>query len=369
VGHVVVLGFFVGSSTDLQRRRPNIAGPLLGFCLKVPPDRGQYVSMGARAISRAGAALVVLAFAPAIGARTGPCAPVVVASDRASLPPAWRDALDALVQATAREGMPWSCPGGSVELTLDAASGGGVITLVDARGRSVSRPVATPADLLATGEALLAAPLEDRAPPPAPAPPVSTDRVEGRAATPSTANPVVAPPRDPRVQIQALLGPRVSGPGPMGWMGGKAGVLLPWGPWSLGLWARLDYVVGGPPRAPSGFSMNEVCVGLALGRRLLNGPLELRVSLDPSVADPGMEAGEEDMAHPEGSRVAFRIGTTLTGTFRIAGVFRGIVTLDGELTPAGLAGLQRIPPENGITLPPMPVYTAGLLLGVEAIIR
>jgi hypothetical protein len=326
--------------------------------------------MRSGAIRRAGVALSVglgiASTAPAIAARTGPCAPIVARSDRASLPAAWRDALDALVRATAREGMPWSCPGGSVELTVDASSGGGMLTVYDAHGRSVSRPVPAPADLVPTGEALLAAPLEDRAPP---APPASVgDAAEARGAPQSAANPV-APPKDPRVQIEALLGPRVSGPGPMGWMGGKAGVLLPFGPWSLGLWARLDYVVGGPPRAPAGFSMSEVCVGLALGRRLLSGPLELRVSLDPSVADPGMEAGQEDMAHPEGSRVAFRIGTALTGTFRIAGIFRGMVTLDGELTPVGLAGLQRIPPDNGITLPPMPVYTAGLSLGVEAILR
>jgi hypothetical protein len=327
--------------------------------------------MSSGAIRGAAVALAMglgaLGAAPAAAAPTAACAPVAVASDRTRLPPAWLHALDALVEATAQEGLPWSCPGGSITLTIDPASGG-VLTFHDARGRSVSRPVATPDDLVPTGEALLAAPLVERAPPPDPAPSAPVADAPERRARPAE-NALAAPPRDPRVQIQAAIGPRVSGPGAVAWIGGQAGALLPFGPWSIAFWARYDVAVAGPPGAPSGFSMSAVSAGVTGGRRLYDGPFELRVLLSPSIAAVMMEAGDEDEPHPEGTKVAFRIGTGLAATFRIASIFRGAVTLDGEFAPAGITGLRGLPTVNGITLPPVPVYTGGLLLGVEALIR
>src|SRR5690242_16938483 len=79
----------------------------------------------------------LLTAASGVHARTGGCAPVH-ARLTAALDPAWRDALDALVHATAQEGLPWSCPGGFVEIEQDP-SGGAVITVYDVKGRSASR--------------------------------------------------------------------------------------------------------------------------------------------------------------------------------------------------------------------------------------
>src|SRR5580693_5176738 len=57
----------------------------------------------------------VLAMLGVGAAMTGPaladeCAPVRVGGDPTSLLAPWRQALDALVAATGREGRPWSCP-------------------------------------------------------------------------------------------------------------------------------------------------------------------------------------------------------------------------------------------------------------------
>jgi hypothetical protein len=112
--------------------------------------------------------------------------------------------------------------------------------------------------------------------------------------------------------------------------------------------------------------MSSVSAGFSGGRRLLEGPFELRVTIDPSLAVVFMESGLETTPnHPEGDRAAFRLGAGLTGTFRLGGIFRGMIGIDGEFAPAGISGLREVP-----NLPvPIPVYTAGLLLGVEAIIR
>jgi hypothetical protein len=315
---------------------------------------------------RWGAALAVVAASwlpahPAL-ASTTPCAPVQIGSDTSSFPVAWRDALEGLARATGHEGMPWSCSGGSVELTLDA-SGGAVLTVHDTAGRSASRRVPTVDELVPTGEALLAAPLDERpralSQPvpisPLPAPPA---RVESPR--------LPEAPREPRLQIQALLGTRVSGPGAVGWGTGQLRGMFPIGAWSAGLWARYDFPLAGPANAPSGLEMSSVSAGFSGGRRLLEGPFELRVTLDPSLAVVFMETGMESTPnHPEGARAAFRLGAGLTGTFRIASVFRGMVGIDGEFAPAGITGLRGVP--NIST--PIPVYTAGLLLGVEAVIR
>jgi hypothetical protein len=309
-------------------------------------------------------AIAVIAWAPGVHARTGPCAAVRAGAESEALPAAWRDALDALVQATAQEGQLWSCPGGSVAIVLDPA-GGATLTVVDAKGRTVSRRVARPDEVVPTGEALLASPVVEAGPTepqaPSPAPPGAAP-----AAAPAPP-PAKAPaaPREPRVQLQALLGPRVSGPGAAAWGSAAIRAELPFGPWSAGIWARADQVFAGPRGAPRGFELTSASAGLSAGRRLVGGPFELKLTLDPSLAIVMMEAGDEDKMHPEGAKVAFRLGASLAGSFHIASVFRGVVAIDGEFAPAGIGGLKKISPD----LPDVPVYTAGLLLGIEASIR
>jgi hypothetical protein len=304
--------------------------------------------------------LAALGAAPPVSARTGSCSPVRVASSTSDLPAAWRDALDGLVQATADAGMPWSCPGGSVELVLDASGSGAVMTIYDAKGRAVSRRVASPDDLIPTGQALLASPLDERPPavsPPLPVPPPEPGHPKAAGDPPG--------PKEPRIQVQALIGTRVSGPLPTGWVSGQLRGVVPFGPWSVGLWARYDLPFTTPREAPKGLEMSEVCVGFAMRRGFVAGPLELHVTLDPSIAIVVAEAGsEDDPKHPEGTSAAFRLGAGLGGTFRIGSIFRGVVALDGEFAPAGVKSPLLI-----ARVIRAPVYTAGLLLGVEAVIR
>jgi hypothetical protein len=235
-----------------------------------------------------------------------------------------------------------------------------VLTVTDAKGRAVSRRLTGPDEVVPTGEALLASLIveESASPPPPPTelPP---------HALPSTA------PADPRAQLHALIGPRVSGPGAMAWGSGQLRVLVPFGAWSLSFWTRYDVHLAGPSGDWTNLGASAVSAGLGAGRQIFSRPFELRATVDPSLAVVLMESGFENLPHPEGAKVAFRLGTGLSAVFPIAGMFRGVVALDGEFAPAGVnGGIRNIdtrdqPPQ----LPPVPVYTAGLLLGIEASLR
>jgi hypothetical protein len=329
--------------------------------------RGQAAGRRGAAVLAAAAFLCAASPGSAYGgvpARTVACTPVHVAEGGAPLPDPWRAALDALVQATAVEGLPWSCPGGSVALSVD--EGGATLTVVDARGRTVTRRVPSPDQVVATGEAILAAPPGEPPPPaapPAPAPEPAPEVTVREFKPPTIVTQVGV--KEPRLYAEALLGVRGSGPGATAWGSAQLRGILPLGAWLLGFWARYDFPFRGPPDPPPGFEMDAVSAGFAFGRRLLAQPFELRLTIDPSMAVVMQEAGMEDKPHPEGAKVAFRLGTTLSGSFRIASIFRGVVMIDGEFAPAAITGLSKIQS----TLPPVPAYTAGLLLGIEAVIR
>jgi hypothetical protein len=177
-------------------------------------------------------------------------------------------------------------------------------------------------------------------------------------------------PAEPRAQIHVAIGPRASGPGAMAWGSARVGLNLPFGPWFVGFWARYDVHLAGPSGSWVNFSTSSLSASFTAGRRLISDPFELRVSFDPSLAVVLMEAGYESAPHPDGARPALRLGTSVSGLFPIAGIFRGVVTVDGEFAPAGITGLGNIDTTNQPPqLPPVPVYTAGILLGVEASLR
>src|SRR5262249_3452012 len=88
-------------------------------------------------------------------ALAGECAPVRLGGDLASLPEAWRRALRAPRRATAREGQPWSCPDARITLLPPGDHGLGRLEVADASGVR-RRPIASPADVVPLGEAMLA---------------------------------------------------------------------------------------------------------------------------------------------------------------------------------------------------------------------
>lgn len=161
------------------------------------------------------------------------------------------------------------------------------------------------------------------------------------------------------------MGVRASGPSLAGWATGQLRGVFPFGPWSVGVWARYSMPFASSLEVPSDLYISEMAAGLGLGRLLLSGPFELRFTLDPSVAVVTMAEGGDCSTHTEGARVGFRLGANLTGTVPIGGIFRGVVELGGDLDPAGLRGVRRIADD----FPPFPVFTAGLLLGVELVLR
>ena len=294
------------------------------------------------------------------------CEPVRIAEgDLAALPAPWREALVELAAATGREGRPWSCPGGTVAIVVDGPNGGR-LSVTDAAGRTVTREVDGPEDGGPGGEALLARPLAAEPAAPAAGPVVAAPSAPVPGPPRAPAQPdqgLNAPPAQPRLLLDAIVGPRVSGPGAAMWVSGALRGSFPIDRWSAGLWARFDQVVVPMDDAPPDLAMSAFSVGAAVGRELYRGSFELRASLEPSIATVMMEAKHErEPDHPEGSRIAFRMGANLQAAFPLGDVLRAAVALDGDVAPAGFDGLAPI----DARLPPVPVYTAGLSLGIGA---
>ncbi len=296
------------------------------------------------------------------------CAPVRASSDPSTLPPPWRTALEALIASTSLEGLPWSCPGGTVELSFPSSKGTSVLTVTDATGRRTTRPVGSPAEVGPTGKALLAAP-------PTPAPPVATPPVgeeapivASPAAPPMVALPRadarrVAPPVEPRLVLAVTGGPRLSGPDSTLWMSAALRAGIPIGAWSLGLWTRFDLPVAMERATSPYFSMSSVSIGLHAGRSFSRGPFAIDALLAPSAAVVSMElAPNEMLKHAEGARVALRLGAELGATARLNDWLRARVAFDGEVTPASSALIA-----EGFPRPPR--YMMGLSVGLEAVVH
>lgn len=299
----------------------------------------------------------------ASSAEAASCEPARAASDLSSLPLPWRTAFEALIGSTSREGLPWSCPGGTIDLSLAADEGVGILTITDPKGRKTTRRVASPGEVGPTGKALLAAP-------PIAAPGAAD---EASTAAPSAAPTIVAPPRseapratppaDARLVLGISGGPRVSGPDTSAWMSGSLRGAIPFGPWAIGLWTRFDLPIAMERALSPYFSMSSVSLGLSGGRSFSLGPVALEARFAPSVAVVSMElAADETVKHPEGARVAFRLGAEVGAATRITDWLRARIALDGEVAPASSVLIA-----DGF--PRTPRYMMGLSLGLEAVIH
>ncbi len=286
-------------------------------------------------------------------------------SDLASLPPAWRGALEALLEAAAREGHPWSCSGALVALALDGLAGPGRLTVSPTDAPALTRVVDDPDEVVPVGEALLARPLE-RPPPPPPPPPLRTvDELPARAERP-LAPPAVPPGQtnDPRLLIDMLGSVRWSGSPATVWTGGVVRASLPFGPWSVGVWGRFEIATAELYPVPSDFWMFSASAGLSLGRRFVARPLELWGLVDASVAIVSIDGGPDGTPlGAEGARADPRVGLRLQGAIPFAPRWRAIFALDGEVGPMGLANERhRI---ISTLLPPIPDFTLGASVGAE----
>jgi hypothetical protein len=326
--------------------------------------------VGAAALTLAIAAVALVAR----GARAGECAPAQIKGDPTSLPAAWQRALAELVAATAREGQPWSCPGATITLTPPSDSGFAHLEIEDSAGVR-RRSVASPADVVPLGEALLARIVvvevgANPGPPPPPLPP--------RPPPPGLQEPLVAPPlsarrmperpmHEPtsgrRLLADALLGVRYTGPTRGVLMGPELRALVADGAWSGGLVARYDASVAIFQPVPPHFSLSSVTIGLAGGYRMLKAPVEIVAALEPTLAVVFMGAQRPGDVEPDvDAHVDLRLGARLGMTVPIHGRLRMACALSAEGAPAALFTDRD---SRRHELPELPGYLAGLSVGLE----
>ena len=218
--------------------------------------------------------------------------------------------------------------------------------------------MATPEELVLTGEALLARPQVPEAPePPHGLPPWPT-------LPPEPAPPSV---KEPWLKLDALASGRWSGHVNAVWLGAALRVIVPLQTWEVGVWARYEATVAVPPPTPIDFSIGTASVGVMLGYRALRGPVELTVSIEPAVAVISMDGGPDTTDTLEGSRGDFRVGSRAQMTIPFGLRWRALAALDGELSPGAMASGKHRTILPG--LPPIPSYMLGISLGGEMALR
>jgi hypothetical protein len=314
-------------------------------------------------------ALLVSAVTLAPPAAAEPCAPARVTSDVAALPEAWRRALDALVQASAREGLPWSCGGARLALALPGPGVPAKLTVAMDGWPVLERDVESPEDLLPAGEALLTRPAARRAPPdPAPLDPAPPAPAVAEAPRPVFARPPPVPYVEPRLLVDMLVYTRYSGGVRAFWMGGELRATVPIEGWSVGIWGRYEFAVAALQTVPYDFSVQSGSIGVAAGRRILPRPIELWAMLEPSVAIVTMDGGVDGTPQAaNGAKGDVRIGARIQAAIWLGPRWRGLLALDGEVSPWTLASETHrlIDPK----LPQIPSFSLGASFGGELAIR
>lgn len=301
-----------------------------------------------------GALVPARALAACEGARLG--------GPEGDVPEAWRRALVALMESTETPGAPWSCVPAVVWLELHGAGATLIVQPRDAG--AVRREVDEPDDVVPLGQALLAVPLEPTPPPPDPTP-----RAEAPPEAPLGA-PVSPPLSPPRVLLSALVSPRYAGKTGIFWLGAQLDASLPFGAWSVGGWGRFDAIrLTSSDRAAN---LDEGVLGLSAGRDFGLRSLVLRPSIRPSLALVSGDGRSQGGA----TEVFGRVGAELRLLVPFTRDLRGLVTLDGELSPSAL---DDPPPATADDAdgdgaerradPIYPGFTVGLGLGVELAIR
>jgi hypothetical protein len=287
---------------------------------------------------------------------------VEISTEPASLTADWQSAIADVVEQTRRAGMPWSCAGGALLVRVEDESRA-VLRFRDPEGHEVERHVPSPRALVATAEALLA-----RAAPREAAPPPPVDEIEQALERPppdrEAARPLAAAPtREPRYIVDATVGIRFSGPVAALWFAPELRATVPLEAWSVGVWARygLPHLFG---PLPADFSMSQVNVGFSAGRQLLSAPVDLRVTLNPSLSVVAMDADVNDN-EASGAKIDFYLGAGLAAAIPFSPIWRGVVALDAELVPAAIRAERRIDP----ALPALPAYEVGASFGVELVAR
>ncbi len=378
------------SPTLLRAQDPCPTSPLLAEprsstrALAAAPAAGGRGEPGGIRVGMLRAASIVGAVVVAVGvpmsAFAAPsCSPARISPTQPALPLAWQRALDDLAFVAAGTGQPWDCSGAELRLSPNARGAELSVRLPD--GRTAKRPVAVPDLVVPVGEALLAQPdgldskpvaLEEgasketpkpEAPRPAAAPSAASADTAADAKAPASGARASSGDEEPRLMADVGATARVSAAVNAIWTGGVVRVTVPYDAWFGAAWARIDLPAKVLQNVSPLFTMHEVCVGVAVGHRLLRRPFDLRVAGDASFGVISMDEGnerKEKNESGEGSKADFRVGADLQAAVPFATVGRFFVGADFEITPARFGGARTITP----TLPELPGFSAGLTTGL-----
>jgi hypothetical protein len=291
-------------------------------------------------------ALVALECARAGSALAGSACPLAVTPD-AGVAGRWPD-LAADIQRTfaARTDVD-----GCAHVRITMPAGAIAVEVVLPDGRSASRLVSRPEDLMTTLQALLLVPAV------APAPPVVVRAVASKAPDTEAAG--------LGIELSVLAGTRIGD----GQIGAGLGLLslVEVNTWLAGFAARADGYQASDGR-PGAAALVLAILG---GRRFRSGTLALDLAAGPALAMLGamtsvtVVAPASEPSHPlRESRelgASPRLLTTARLSFRARSVIRPFVGVDGEFGP-----VRQEPPIAMNEIDRIPRWTVGLLLGATA---
>ena len=315
---------------------------------------------------------VVLAFASAnalpgrVAAAAPPCTGVRV-HGALDLAPEWTTAVRELVSE-----LPPVEEGGCAAVTLSiepAPERAARLSAMAADGRYAERTLLRPSALAATALGLVAS-IPPESAGDAGAGPGETPSVHGEAPSGPAPGAPPSPPASTTPAAAAELPKHVEL-----WLGISSGVRIGESTpvQMFDFEARADAVVTrwlltlslryAPSFGPdnSDFTYEEVELALGAGRRIPLGRGALDLSVLPGLVTMNMQWDEDTSTPRSGGSSAFRLGLSGRWSTPVSDTWRFTVTVDGDVTPAGLDHALR----PGIDAPELPAWTAGLRVGAS----
>ena len=248
---------------------------------------------------------------------------------------------------------------GCARVTLSAVDAAIVVRVLLPDGRSTSRSVAQPVDVVPMLEALLLEPARDEAP--VTPEPAAAPLVVARTAPPATvrdARPAAPTPSALRIELSVATGARI-GDGQTS-VGIGALSFLDVSGWLIGFSGRADRYQPMSDATPIG----ALELALLAGRRFRFGTFSLDFIAGPAIALQGTTkvttqagAGAPLVDRPTAREDMPRLVLGMRLSFGARSTFRTFIALDGNVSPGHLSSNPQVE-EPGI-----PLWTLGIALG------
>ncbi len=294
---------------------------------------------------------------------------VVGASD---LSASWATATEDL-----RKQMPVAAPGACAAMTLTVqsdAEGQARLVATSKDGRRAERLVDKPSSLGSMALGLVAslppdemrgdvktmsAPDQQTAPPSSTAPEITkppTPTPAPTSQTPAAAN--AASSDSPHVWLGGGLGARAAEPSATGMLDLEAHGDLEVRHWFLTVSLRYGSSIG-ETLTTSDATYEETVIGIGVGRTFPIGKTALQILIEPSIASVTID-DDDDANGSAGSRSEVRAGAAVRWSIPLDNLWRFAISADSDLSPRSLAHYVYV----DSSLPPLPLWTGGLRLGV-----